>query len=159
MKKILTAIGNPIFNKKLKEMEDYQILTKDITNDEELIECLEREENVEFLVLCSTIITHYKVDEFIKIIRKLQEDIIIIFFQGENVERSLKEDERLKIYTGLEVDWSFLENIFQKVMQKSIPKCTSKVVAISGASGVRQEYVFHIFGKKCGKSTAKNIVN
>ncbi len=136
MRKILTAIGNPRFHKKLKEMEDYQVLGDDITKDEELIEILEREENVEFLFLCSGIITHYKVDEFIKIIRKLQVDINIIFFQGENVESSLKEDDNLKIYTSFQLDWKFLEEIFQKAMRKSIQTCNSKVIAISGASGV-----------------------
>lgn len=151
MKKILTAIGNPIFNKKLKEMEDYQVLTNDITNDEELIEWLEREEEINFLFLCSKIIKHYKVDELVKIIQKLQEDIIVILFQGEDVESSLKENDNLKIYTSLEVDWRILENILQKAMRKNIRKCTSKIIAISGASGVREEYFFHISCEKRGR--------
>lgn len=125
-------------------MENYQVLGNDITKDEELIEVLEREQNIEFLFLCSGIITHYKVEEFIKIIRKLQSDIHIIFFQKENVESSLKEDDNLKIYTSLEMDWKILESIFQKAMRKSIQTCTSKVVAVSGASGVREKCVFHI---------------
>lgn len=136
MRKVLTAIGNPRLHKKLKEIEDCQVLGKDITNDEELIENLEREENVEFLFLGSGIITHYKVDEFIKIIRKLQTDINLIFFQGENIESTLKEDDHLKIYTSFELDGKFLEEIFQKARRKRIQTCTSKVIAISGASGV-----------------------
>ncbi len=143
MKKILTAIGNPIFNKKLKEMEDYQVLTNDIAKDEELIEWMEREEEIAFLFLCSKIIKHYKVDEFIRIIRKLQTDIFIILFQEEKVEGTLKEDDNLKIYTSLEVDWKFIEEIFQKTIPKNMQKCNSKVVAISGASGVRKKCVFH----------------
>lgn len=144
MKKILTAIGNPIFNKKLKEMEDYEVLTKDITNDEELIEWLEREEEIAFLFLCSKIIKHYKVDEFIKIIRKLQEDIVVVLFQTEELQTSLKEDDNLKICTSLEVHWEFFENILQKAMRKDIQKSTSKIIAISGASGVREKYFFCI---------------
>ena len=151
IKKVLTAIGNSTLNKKIKKLDDYQILTKDIPNDEELIEWLEREENVEFLFLCSNVIHKYQVDEFIKMIRKLQPDIIIFFFKGENIESSVKEDDNLKIYTGLEVEWKFFEKILQKGIRKNIRKCTSKVVAISGASGVRQKYVFHIFCQKCGR--------
>lgn len=132
-------------------MEDYQVLTNDITNDEELIEWLEREEEIDFLFLCSKIIKHYKVDELVKIIQKLQEDIIVILFQGEDVESSLKENDNLKIYTSLEVDWRLLENILQKAMRKNIRKCTSKIIAISGASGVREEYFFHISCEKRGR--------
>lgn len=151
MKNILTAIGNPMLNHKLKEMEDYQVLTEDIKTDEELIEWLERMEQVDILFLCSQIIRNYSVDEFIEMVRKIQKDILIFFFKGENIESSVKEDDYLKIYNSLDFDFKIFEKILQQIFKKNIRKCTSKIIAVSGASGI-------------GKSTfstflAKNVEN
>ena len=103
MKKILTAIGNSTLNKKIKQTENYHVLTNDIENDETLIEWLERGEKIDILFLCSNMIEHYKIEEYIKIIQKLQEDIMIFFFQGKNIENNLQENKNLKIYHNLEL--------------------------------------------------------
>lgn len=118
MRNVLTAIGNPMLNNKFKNIEDYKILADDIETDEELIEYLERVGEVNILFLCSKIIQHYPVDEFIDIIKKIQEDMLIIFFKGENIESSVKEEERLKIYNTLDLDLKIFEKILQKAFQK-----------------------------------------
>lgn len=147
MKTILTAVGNSMLNKKISQMEDYNVLTKDISNDEELIEWLERCKNIDVLFLHSNIIKHYKIDEFIKIIRKLQENIIIIFFPDKNAKINIKEDEHLKIYTNLEMDWKVLEDILKKTIKKDNEKCNSKIITISGASGVGKSTFCTFFAK------------
>lgn len=151
MKKVLTAIGNPMLNKKIKKLDDYQILTKDISNDEELIEWLEREKNIDILFLYQDIIKNYKENEFIKIIKKLQKNIIIYFFENEKNKLNLKENNDLKIYKNLEINWEEFKENLEKISQKNIEKNNSKIIAISGGSGVRKKYVFHFFCKKCGK--------
>ena len=151
MKNVLTAIGNPMLNCKLKKLQDYQVLTDDIKTDEELIEWVERTEQVDILFVCSNVIQNYTVDEFIEIIKKVQKDILIFFFKGENLESSLEENDTLKIYNSMDFDFKILEKILQQIFKQNIRKCTSKTIAISGASGV-------------GKSTfstflAKNVEN
>ena len=151
MKKVLTAIGNPMLNQKIKELEDYAVLADDLKTDEELIEWLERVEQIDILFLCSNVIHNYSVDEFIEIIKKIQEDILIIFFKNETIESSVKEDESLKIYNEFDFDFKILEKILQKSIQKKIKHFTCKTIAISGVNGV-------------GKSTfstflAKNVEN
>lgn len=157
MKKVLTAIGNPMLNKKIKKLDDYQILTKDISNDEELIEWFEREKNIDILFLYQDIIKNYKENEFIKIIKKLQKNIIIYFFENEKNKLNLKENNDLKIYKNLEINWEEFKENLEKISQKNIEKNNSKIIAISGGSGVREKYVFHFFCKKCGKQ--KDIIN
>lgn len=151
MKKVLTAIGNPMLNNKIRKMQEYNILTNDISNDEELIEWLAREKEIDVLFLCSNIIKHYKIDEFLTIIRKVQKNITIIFFKVEDIKINIKEDDKLNIYTSLELDFNALRKILQKETCANIEKHNSKIIAISGASGVRQKYIFHISCKECGK--------
>lgn len=159
MRKILTAIGNPMLNKKIKNLDDYKVVTDDITNDEELIEWLEREKDIDILFLCSAIIKNYTVDEFIRIIKKIQENIFVVFFKGENIETRLKENEHLKIYNTFDMDFKSFEKILQKKTNKNIRKYTSKVIAVSGPNGIRQKHVFHISCKKCGRRKNENIAN
>lgn len=157
IKKVLTAIGNSTLNKKIKKLDDYQILTKDIPNDEELIEWLEREKNVDILFLYQDIIKNYKENEFIKIIKKLQKNIMIYFFENEKNKSKLKENNNLKIYKNSEINWEGFKKNLEKISPENMEKNNSKIITVSGTNGVREKYIFHISCKKCGKQ--KNIIN
>ncbi len=151
MRRTLTAIGNSMLNQKIGKMENYKVLSEDIGSDEELLEALEREKNVEILFLYQNIIVHYSVDKLIELIRKMQENIFIILFNGEGVEETVKEDENLKLYHTMELDLNEFEKNLPQPKITSIQNYTSKIIAISGASGI-------------GKSTfstflAKNVEN
>lgn len=158
MKNILTAIGNPMLNHKLKELQDYQVLTDDIKTDEELIEWIERTEQVDILFLCSNIIQNYTVNEFIEIIKKVQKDILIFFFKGENFESSLKEDDTLKIYNSMDFDLRILEKILHQVFKKNIRKCTSKTIAISGVSGIGKSTFSTFLAQNVGNKNLKTLL-
>ena len=147
MKKILTAIGNPMLNNKIKNKKDCEVLTGDLKTDEEVIEWIERAGEIDILFLSSYIIHNYKVDELLKIIRKIQEDILIIFFKKENIECNAKEDNKLKIYNALDLDWSVVEQIFEDQNKKAISQNKSKIIAISGASGVGKSTFSTILAK------------
>jgi len=159
LKKIVTAIGNSRLNNKIKEQKEYKLLSKDIEIDEKLIEFLERGEEIDILFFCSKIIKNYKIEEFIKIIRKFQEEILIIVFKKTNQKCNIKEDEKTKIYNETEIEWRKVENILKNIEIKNKKKNIAKVIAISGANGVRKKYIFHIFRKKCGKQRCKNTIN
>ena len=136
MRKILTAIGNPMLNQKIKKLENYQVLLDDIGSDDELLQFLEREETVEILFLCKNVITHYSVEKLIEMIRKLQENIFIVLFNKENSKETVKEDENLKFYHTLDLDLADFEKHLPKAKITPIQNYTSKIIAISGASGI-----------------------
>lgn len=158
MTNLLTAIGNPMLNRKFKELENYQVLADDIKTDEELIEWLERVEQVDILFLCSNIIQNYAVDEFITIIRKIQEDVLIFFFKGENMESSLQENDSLKIYNSLDFDLKFFEKIFQQILKKKVKKYTSKIIAISGPSGIGKSTFSTFLAQNVEKGNVKTLL-
>ncbi len=136
MRKILTAIGNPMLNQKIKELENYEVLLDDIESDEELLEILEREENVEILFLCKNIIVHYSMENLIQMIRKLQENLFIVLFNADNSEEIVKEDENLKFYHTLDLDLVDFEKNLPAVKVTPIQNYSSRIIAISGAGGI-----------------------
>lgn len=158
MKNILTAIGNPMLNRKFRKLEDYQVLTEDIKTDEELIEWIERVEQVDILFLCSNIIQNYTIDEFIIIIKKIQKDIIIFFFKGENIKSSLEEDDNLKIYKSLEFDIQSFEKSFQEIFKKKVKKFSSKTIAISGVSGIGKSTFSTFLAQNVKKESVKTLL-
>lgn len=78
MKNIITAIGNPEFNQRLKENEEYNILSKDIQYQEGILEILEKEEKIDLIIISNYILGDYDFKIFIERILSLKEDIRII---------------------------------------------------------------------------------
>ena len=55
MKKILTAIGNPILNVSLKKENEFEVMAEDIQYQDGIFEFLEKEKNINFLILSELI--------------------------------------------------------------------------------------------------------
>lgn len=82
MKKVITAIGNPYLNKKLKEKEEYDVLVRDIQYQEGVIDIIKIYKKIDLLVVSTEIIEN-DIEIFIKDIKKLSNTEIIIFFNEE----------------------------------------------------------------------------
>lgn len=87
MKKIVTAIGNPLINEKLKENKEYIIQVPDIQYEEDLIDLLKDKKDTEVLILNTEIIKKESISNYIKNLKKLNEFIrIIVLIQKEDEE-------------------------------------------------------------------------
>ena len=51
MKKIITALGNENLNQKLKKENIFEIVTEDIQYQEGILELLEKDNEIDFLIL------------------------------------------------------------------------------------------------------------
>ena len=81
----ITALGNEEINKQLKK--ELEIIGKDIQYQEAVLDVLENNENVEFLILSSIIPGQFNIYEFINlIIFKNSKIKIIIFLEKRNKE-------------------------------------------------------------------------
>lgn len=92
MKKIITAIGNQKVNKKLKEENSVQVIGEDIQYQEGIFEILEKEKNIDFLILSEKITDEnniVKLTEKIKVINKEIKIIIILENRKEELENKL----------------------------------------------------------------------
>ena len=109
------------------------------------------------LFLSSSIIKNYKIDEFIRIIRKMQDELIIYFFKDENIKVNLKED-KLKIYTSSMIEWAFLEKELTSIQEVEKTKNSSKIIAISGANGSGKSTFSTFFAKNVENENLKTLL-
>ncbi len=87
MKKIVTAIGNPNLNKKLKLEEGFTIVAEDIQYKEGILEILEKEEDIDFLILSSILPGNIEIKKLIEEIKEINSEInIILFLENKNEE-------------------------------------------------------------------------
>ena len=87
MKRIVTALGNPILNDELKKYKDFEIMINDIQYQEAIIEFLEIEKNIDYIILNEILPGTISIEELINKIRIINKDIqIIIILEKENKE-------------------------------------------------------------------------
>lgn len=92
MNKIVTAIGNKNINLKLKQEEKIEVIGEDIQYEEGVLELLEREININFLIISEEIVNKNKLInliEKIKIINKYIKIILILENKDEELENIL----------------------------------------------------------------------
>ena len=87
MIKIITALGNPILNNELRKYSEFEVIGKDIQYMDGIIELLEINPNINYLILSEildgqTDLTDL-IDKIIKINRKIK---IIIILNDKNIE-------------------------------------------------------------------------
>lgn len=87
MKKIITAIGNEKLNQKLREEDTFEIMTGDIQYKEGVLEFLEKENNIDFLILSELLSGKLELKELIEKIKIINSNIqIILFLEEKNQE-------------------------------------------------------------------------
>lgn len=78
MKKIITALQNENVNKKLSEYENIKIMTNDIQYQEGIIESLEIEPNIDFIIFSELLPGEMTIEELIEKIKQINNNIKII---------------------------------------------------------------------------------
>lgn len=97
--KIITAMGDPYINNKLKEK--YEVIGKDIFYQEGILEILTERKDIDLLVLSNNLPFEYKFEELIEKIIKEKEELEIIVFlkeKDENIENYLNSKNIYKIF-------------------------------------------------------------
>lgn len=117
MKKIITALGNPILNENLIKEESFEILTKDIQYQDGIFEILEKEEKIDFLILSEILLGENKIEKLVEKIKLKNNKINIIVIledKKEELENILYLKGVIKIYYNNKVEIeeiiSFIKN-------------------------------------------------
>lgn len=119
MIKILTAIGNPKLNNELSKYSEFKILGKDIQYMDGIIELLELNTDINYLIISEILCGNYSLEELIEKIYKINRKIkIIIILENKNIEL---EDKLLKfgVYDIL-YDKSDINEIINLLKSKNI---------------------------------------
>lgn len=117
MKKILTALGNPILNEILLNNKNFEILAKDIQYQEGIFEILEKSKEIDYLILSEILPGENNIEELIDKIKLNNSKIkliIILESKKDELEENLYSKGIKKIYYNNEVEADeiiyFLEN-------------------------------------------------
>lgn len=111
--KVITALGNPIINEKLKEYDKYEIIGKDIQYEEGIFEILEENNNIDILLVSNNLPEEYDFKILINKIIKIKNNLKIIVFlkeKDETIENFLISKNIFEIYY-----MSNIEEFFYKI--------------------------------------------
>ena len=123
MKKIITALGNPNLSEKIKKYKNIEILTKDIQYQEGIFEVLEKEKNIDFLILSENLLGKNKIENLIKKIKEKNNKLKIILImenKNENIENILYFNGVNKIFYNNEKIINIIKYIENKNEEKNI---------------------------------------
>ena len=158
MKKVITAIGNEILNKKLKKESDFEVIIEDIQYKEGIIEYLEKDNNIDILIISELLPGNIELKELIEKIKNINSNIeIIIFLENKNTElenylyakgiynifynNQIEIEEIIKIINNKNIEINNeLKEIKQMLLEKQKNKKNNKKVILNK--------LINIFNKK-----------
>lgn len=97
MKTIITAIGNKVLNERLKNEKRLEVIGNDIQYQEGIFEVLEKEKNINFLIVSELISGELLIEELIEKIKLFNKNIKIIVI----LENKKEELENILIAKGI----------------------------------------------------------
>lgn len=113
--KILTAIGNPYLNEKLKSIDSLMVIGKDVQYQEAVIEILEENLDIDCLIINKELPGDIGFYKLINKIKNIKEDMDIYVFleeKNEDIENYLMSYQIYKIYYLSEINYDEFIKIF-----------------------------------------------
>lgn len=99
MKKVITALQNEIVNKKLRQYNEIEVVINDIQYQEGIIEVLEIETKIDFIIISELLPGELNLKELINKIKKINNKInLIIILENENKELENYLESQINIY-------------------------------------------------------------
>lgn len=117
MKKILTAINNPKLNEELRKESNFQIIGKDIQYKEAILEVLEKNNEIDLIILSDKIPGEIKLENLIEKIKIENDKIKIIFIlekENNKIEKILIKNNIIDIYYNDKINLKELIKIINK---------------------------------------------
>lgn len=124
--KILTALANENINKKLENKKNCEIIYKDIQYQEALLEILDKNRNIDVLILSSILPGELDIYELINLIKYKQENIniyIILDKQNDKLIKFLIRKGINKIFINNKITE---DDLIEKILNENIKK-TEKI--------------------------------
>lgn len=179
--KIITAINNPKLNDELKNEKNIEIICKDIFYKEGILEILENEINIDYIIINSQLEGEIKLNKLIeKIIEKNEKIKIIILIKKENknnfyklkntkdnnieIIKDKKNKNIIRIFYNEEINLDNLKNYKKtrdynetKLCKKDI-KSECKKVMFLGDRQVGKSMTIAILSKKLAQKNKKILI-
>ncbi len=122
MKKIITALGNENLNQKLKKENIFEIVTEDIQYQEGILELLEKDNEIDFLILNELLPGNIDIRKLIEKIKLNNSNIKIILFlekKNEELENYLYAKGIFKIFYHNQIEVKEMIELIQNNSKNS----------------------------------------
>ncbi len=186
--KVLTAIGKPDINERLKKEYKYEVIGRDIQYQEGILEILEEREDIETILLSNNLPEEINFNILISKIININKKIEIIVFlkeKNEDIENFLNSKKIYKIYyldnyelffinlknkiSNIDISKNIEEfksiifnetnNIDKSYVDKKIYLSTGKIISISGVFGSGKSIISILLGKYLSKNNRVLLID
>lgn len=134
MKKILTALQNKKINEKLANVEEIKVMMSDIQYKEGILEALEIDSNIDFIIISELLPGEIKIEKLIEKIKQINNDIKIIIIlenKKEELENYLLSKGKIFIFYNNEITIEeLLKIINEKYNQEKLEKEINEIKKI-----------------------------
>ncbi len=116
MKNIVTALNNSILNERLKNIDEFNILAKDIQYQDGIFEIIESQKEINYLILSEFLLGQYEIKKLIEKIKEKNNYIKIILIlenKKEELENYLYAKGIYKIYYNNKVEIGEIINLIK----------------------------------------------
>ena len=113
IKNILTAVRNPKINYELKKYKLFNIINNDIQYQDGILECLENNKQIDYLILSQSLPGNYKLEELIEKIQENNSNIKIIILLEKYDQELEKILNKKGIYRVLYLNKINIDNLIK----------------------------------------------
>lgn len=151
MKNIITALDNTEISKALQKENNLEIISKDISYKEGIIEQLEKNKKVDLVIINENIDGDIEINE---LIRKIKEkvrniEIIIITTDKNKILKEINRFKKIELYETNKIKIKKLISLINSNTSniKKNNKINNNIICISGTEGVGKSVTSIIFSK------------
>ena len=127
MKNIITAIGNPYLNEKIKKNKDLKVNCRDIIYQEGIIEIISKDKNIDTMLISTQILGEEVFEDFVMKVRKIKKKATIIIFINKKQNINKNFFNSLEIYEFYENTINGYNQFYEKVKNLNKPQKTEKL--------------------------------
>lgn len=156
---ILTAIGNSNLNNILRKEMDFKILENDIFYKEGVLEYLEKNKNIDIIILYEKLNGQLNIIDLIKKIKKLNNEIIIFFIlENKNIElENLLKLENIKnIFLNSEINIEEFIYKLKNIKINNFEKLNEEIILLKKIINKKDEEINNL---KNNQLIEKNNIN
>ena len=128
---VIIAINNEKIFKEIKKQNKINIISNDIQYKEGIIEILEKNKNVQYIIINENLFGQIKVEKLINKIKNINNKINILIILNK------KDFNKEKYLIDNQIKFIYAENLTaEKILEIILNK--NKIIAITGTEGVRK---------------------
>lgn len=157
MEKMITAMRDPLINKKIRDLKKIDVIGKDIFYKEGILEFLEYNQDIQYILIKEELIEENEINNFYEKIKKYNRNIILIIFIEKNKKIININKEKNKNIKYIE-KFEEIKKVFSKKSEIISTNQKGKIISILGSGGVGKSLITIEIAKKLAQRKKKVLI-